>query len=90
MKMQTPTFSRTDKNQFFRTLNKRVNDYFKEHNIDKTGNWKLHLKAGVMFSLFFIPFFVIFFIDIPVLAYLFASIIIGVGMAGVGMNVMHD
>lgn len=88
--MQTPTFSRTDKNQFFRTLNKRVNDYFKEHNIDKTGNWKLHLKAGVMFSLFFIPFFVIFFIDIPVLAYLFASIIIGVGMAGVGMNVMHD
>lgn len=90
MKMQTPTFSRIDKNQFFRTLNKRVNDYFIEHNINKTGNWKLHIKTCIMFSLFFIPFFVIFFIDIPVLVYLFASVIIGIGMAGVGMNVMHD
>ena len=88
--MQTPTFSRTDKNQFFKILNKRVNDYFKEHNINKTGNWKLHLKAAIMFGLFFIPFFVIFFIDIPVLTYIFASVIIGIGMAGVGMNVMHD
>ena len=90
MKMQTPTFSRTDKNQFFRTLNKRVNDYFNEHNINKTGNWKLHIKTCIMFSLFFIPFFVIFFIEIPVLVYLFASVVIGIGMAGVGMNVMHD
>ena len=40
MEIKAPTFSRTDKNHFFRTLNKRVNEYFKEENIEKTGNWK--------------------------------------------------
>ena len=65
MKMQTPTFSRTDKNQFFRTLNKRVNDYFKEHNIDKTGNWKLHLKTIILFTVFLAPYFIILTLDLP-------------------------
>lgn len=90
MNMQAPTFSRLDKNQFFRTLNKRVNDYFKENNIKKTGNWKLHLKTVVMFALFFTPFFFMLFVEVPFWAYILGSIVIGVGMAGVGMNVMHD
>ena len=34
--MKTPTFSRQDPMKFFRTLNTRVNDYFKENNIKKT------------------------------------------------------
>jgi linoleoyl-CoA desaturase len=36
-----PTFAKQDKLKFFRTLNSRVNNYFKENN-KKTGNWKLH------------------------------------------------
>jgi len=59
MNTTTPIFSKTDSLKFFRTLNKRVNDYFKENKIDKTGNWKLHLKTIVMFSIFntlFFPF----------------------------------
>ena len=64
MEIKAPTFSRTDKNHFFRTLNKRVNEYFKEENIEKTGNWKLHLKSIIMFALFFVPFFVISFIEL--------------------------
>ena len=90
MEVKAPTFSRLDKAQFFKTLNKRVNEYFKEKNIEKTGNWKLHLKTFIMFALFFVPFFVIFFIEVPTLVYLLASVVIGIGMAGVGMNVMHD
>lgn len=90
MEIKTPTFSRLDQNQFFRTLNKRVNDYFKENNLKKTGNWKLHLKTIIMFSLLFVPFVVLFFVPVPVWIYLLASVVIGIGMAGVGMNVMHD
>ncbi|HET8809035.1 MAG TPA: acyl-CoA desaturase, partial [Flavobacteriaceae bacterium] len=44
-------FSRVDSAKFFKTLNKRVNSYFKENNISKTGNWRLHVKTLVMFSL---------------------------------------
>ncbi len=83
-------FSRTDSKEFIRTLNKRVNTYFKTNKIEKTGNWKLHLKTVVMFSLFFLPYFVILFTPFAPWVKLIMAIIMGVGMAGVGMNIMHD
>lgn len=83
-------FSRIDSAQFFRTLNKRVNAYFKENNLPKTGNWKLHIKTIVMFSLFLAPYFLILSLDISQWWMLLLTIVMGVGMAGVGMNIMHD
>jgi linoleoyl-CoA desaturase len=90
MSTSTPTFSRNDSMKFFKTLNSRVNHYFKENNIEKTGNWKLHVKTIIMFSLLFVPFFVNIFVSVPFWIYFINSIIIGIGTAGVGMNVMHD
>ena len=90
MNITAPTFSRNDSMKFFRTLNSRVNDYFKDNNIKKTGNWKLHLKTIIMFSLFLTPYFLILALNMPFWLHLLFSIVIGIGMAGVGMNVMHD
>lgn len=90
--MNTPhiKFSRVDSAKFFRTLNKRVNSYFKENKIQRTGNWKLHVKTVVMFSLYFTPYFLLLTLDFPTWAQILFTIVMGVGMAGVGMNVMHD
>jgi len=49
-------FSRKDPKKFFKTLNQRVNKYFKENKIEKTGNWKLYVKTVVMFSLMVAPY----------------------------------
>jgi len=83
-------FSRVDSTKFFRTLNKRINDYFKEKQLKKTGNWKLYLKTIVMFSIFLTPYFLILTIEMSQWLQLLLTVVIGVGMAGVGMNVMHD
>lgn len=83
-------FSRVDSAKFFRTLNKRVNSYFKENEIKRTGNWKLHLKTVIMFSLYLTPYFLLLTLDLPTWAQLLMTIIMGIGMAGIGMNVMHD
>ncbi len=83
-------FSKIDSTKFFRTLNKRINTYFKEKNLKKTGNWKLYLKAFVMFALFITPLILIYTLNLPGWAQALLMAIIGVGMAGVGMNVMHD
>jgi len=88
--MKTITFSRIDKAKFFRTLNKRVNTYFKENDLKRTGNWKVYVKAILMFSLFLVPFILIFAISMPLWVQLLLTIVMGIGMAGVGMNVMHD
>lgn len=90
MSKQQITFSRVDSAKFFRTLNKRVNEYFKENNIQRTGNWKLHLKTVIMFSLYLTPYFLMLTLDLPTWSLILLTIVMGVGMAGVGMNVMHD
>lgn len=90
MNNTAPTFARQDNLKFFRTLNSRVNNYFKENNIQKTGNWKLHLKAVILFAVFLTPYFLILTLDMPFWVMLLLSIVIGIGMAGIGMNVMHD
>jgi linoleoyl-CoA desaturase len=91
MNTTMPTFSKLDNLKFFRTLNTRVNAYFKENKIEKTGNWKLYLKTIILFSVFLAPYFVI--ITLPSIhfgLFFILSILIGIGMAGIGMNVMHD
>lgn len=90
MNMATPTFSNQDNLKFFRTLNSRVNAYFKDNNIQKTGNWKIHLKTIVLFTIFLAPYFLILTLDMPVWKQLLLNMLMGVGMAGIGMNVMHD
>lgn len=86
----TPTFANQDSLKFFRTLNSKVNNYFKENNIQKTGNWKLYLKTIIMFALFLAPYFLILTLDLSIWSHLLLTIVMGIGMAGVGMNVMHD
>ncbi len=90
MENQRLRFSKKDSKRFFITLNKRVNDHFKNLNIAKTGNWKLYIKTLIMFSLFISPYFLILFTDFDSWIKIGLCVIMGIGMAGVGMNVMHD
>jgi linoleoyl-CoA desaturase len=83
-----PTFARQDKLKFFRTLNSRVNNYFKENNIKKTGNWKLHLKTIILIFLA-LHLLLILTLDMPFWVHLLL-IVMGIGMAGVGMNLMME
>ena len=85
-----PTFAKQDNLKFFKTLNSRVNNYFKENNIPKTGNWKIHLKTIILFSIFLTPYFLILTLDMSIWLQLLLNVLMGIGMAGIGMNVMHD
>ena len=87
---QSLRFSRKDSKNFFKTLNQRVNQYFKENKISKTGNWKLYVKSAVMFCLLLAPYALIFILDVSLWYKLPLCMLMGIGMAGVGMNVMHD
>lgn len=86
----TVRFSRKDPKKFFKTLNKRVNAYFKDNNISRRGNWKLYFKTFVMFALFLTPYFLVLSLNISEWWMFLLTIVMGIGMAGVGMNVMHD
>jgi linoleoyl-CoA desaturase len=79
-----------DRSQFAATLRKNVNAYFKEKNLSQKGNWKMILKAGVMLFLYIAPFVVMLTVSMPGWMIFPLAAIMGIGMAGTGMSVMHD
>lgn len=84
------SFSRESNNHFFKTLNQRVNKYFKDNDLKRTGNWVLYAKAALMLSLLFFPYVAIMFLPMANIYRVILCVVMGLGMAGVGMNVMHD
>lgn len=88
--MKKLKFINKDKRQFTATLRKNVDEYFKNRGISPKGNWKMLFKAAMMLLLYMVPFICL--LIFPVSAWLIfpISIIMGIGMAGIGMSVMHD
>ena len=62
----------------------------KENKIKKTATWYYYVKAAAMGLLLWGPFAAYIIWTVPTWAYLILWVIMGLGMAGVGMNVMHD
>jgi linoleoyl-CoA desaturase len=72
------------------TVRKRVNDYFRENGISTKGNLTLIIQTVVLLSMYLIPFFIILFVPLSGLVALLLTVVMGIGLAGVGMCVMHD
>jgi len=89
--IDTPKFSKTNKAEFPKVLRNRVNAYFKTNNISRHANSSMIIKTVLMLSLFFIPLLIINIGIVTAPWQLFALYILsGLGMAGIGMGIMHD
>lgn len=76
---------------FTATLNKRVNDYFKTNQLSKHANGEMILKTILMISLYFVPYaMLISGVVTGVWAALAMVVLMGFGLAGIGLSVMHD
>lgn len=88
--MTNTNLTSTESREFFKILNKRVNQYFKTTGKKKQANVNMKLKTVFMLSIYFLPFVLIF---IPVsnewLKLILWSVM-GFGLAGIGFSVMHD
>jgi linoleoyl-CoA desaturase len=77
--------------QFYSELKKRVDGYFKDNNISKSGNFNMYAKTVFMISLYFVPYFLIVFnVFDSKLVWWLLSFVMGTAMAGIGLCVMHD
>ncbi len=78
-------------NAFFINLKKDIDNYFKENNVEKTGDWRLFIKTvilvgvavGAYLALMLIP-------SMPTALALVLCVIAGFFMACIGFSVMHD
>lgn len=90
--MQAVKFKSVDKkeHQFVMTLRKNVNQYFKDNDLSSKANAGMVVKTVIMLSFYLLPFIAI--LSIPMLSWTaFALVVVmGIGIAGIGMGVMHD
>lgn len=83
-------FSHTSKD-FVSELNSRVHHYFTSNRISKHANREMVLKTVIMFSLYLIPYFLIITNTVTGIPALIAlTLVMGLGLAGIGLSVMHD
>ena len=89
--INNPKFSNTSNSEFSKVLKSRVNDYFKTNNLSRYGNKSMTLKTVVMLTIFCVPQVIINTGIITTPLPLFGLFILsGLGMAGIGMGIMHD
>ena len=79
-----------DQKAFFSTLTKRVNKYFKDRNLSKKANTEMVIKTITMILLYVLPFAILLIFQPPFWSALILWTLMGLGMSGIGMNIMHD
>ena len=75
---------------FFPSLKKAVEEYFVTKQLKKTGNWKLHLKTIILIGSAIALYLTLLLAAYPAAVGVLCSIVLGVVIAGIGFDVMHD
>ncbi len=75
---------------FKKTLYSRVNEYFAKNKLSKNHNMAMLVKTACMLSLYILPYILILTVSLPFWVVMVTYFIMGVGVAGIGMSVMHD
>ncbi len=84
-------FSNKNQTEFVTELRKKVAKYFEENGISRYGDFRMVLKTIFMFSLYLVPYFLMItgLVTHPLSLFLL-WLTMGLGMAGIGLAVMHD
>ncbi|HEY1040754.1 MAG TPA: acyl-CoA desaturase [Bacteroidia bacterium] len=79
-----------NRNLFFATLRKNVDNYFKENKISKHYNSEMVIKTVVLLSAYILPFAALLIFTPSFGISIALWTIMGFALAGIGMSVMHD
>ena len=90
--MQSIKFSSQNsiEKEFVITLKKRISDYFKQNSLSTKANAAMIFKTIILLNIYINPFVLILILKLNSITALLMCIIMGIGIAGVGMGVMHD
>lgn len=91
MSRKTVHFPRPSAGDFYNTARKRVHEYFKEKGITTHANASMVFKTIAMLSIYFVPY-ILMMVGVITNPWLILGswLLMGFGMAGIGLSVMHD
>jgi linoleoyl-CoA desaturase len=90
--MESIRFAGTEarEKEFTGVLRKRVNDYFRLNHLSQKADARMVVKTTVMLLVYLLPFVLLLTVPLSNGAALACVVVMGFGIAGVGMGVMHD
>lgn len=80
----------TKEHPFFDELKMRVDSYFEQNHLSRTGNWMIYLKTAILLTSAVTFYSWLVFFTPGVWASLGLCALLGLTLAGIGFNVMHD
>jgi linoleoyl-CoA desaturase len=75
---------------FYSQLKTRVDQYFAEKRNKRSGNWRLYLKGAFFISSSLAIYIVLLAVPLPPVIGVLLCIMLGIVLAGLGFNIMHD
>ena len=87
--MPTPKFPSVQQS-FHAELKKRINAYFESTGKSFAGNGHLYMKAIILLTTFFALYTHLVFFTPPTWLAILECILLGIAVAGIGFNIMHD
>lgn len=87
--MQKVTFENSD-SSFFTELKAKVNQYFASNNLKTSGTCQLYVKSIVLFALATTCYLSLLLLSLPAWGSLIICTFLGMLLAAIGFNVMHD
>ncbi len=91
MNIKDIKYTKTTNSEFVKTLNAKVKSYFDTNNKSMHANTQMVLKTIIIVTIYFVPL-AVFYSTLLTNVWLMFGLWIwaGIGMAGIGMAVMHD
>jgi linoleoyl-CoA desaturase len=83
-------FAKGADNSFYATLRQRSNAYFEENGLSRHANTEMVIKTIFMIALYLVPFILSLVLPVSPLVFFLLWLVMGVGMAGIGLSIMHD
>jgi len=90
MKIPSIKFARSTQDGFFQVVRERVDEWFRQQDISQKGGNRMVYKSLGILALYVLPFVLILTGWFTPLQMLVLALLMGMGLAGVGMSVMHD
>lgn len=75
---------------FYQALKADVDKYFKTNNIRKTGDWRLYIKTLTLIPIAVFVYIFLLTQQYSTLGGISLSLLLGMSLAGIGFNIMHD
>ncbi|WP_353720755.1 fatty acid desaturase [Dyadobacter sp. 676] len=83
-------FAPLEKSLFFPTLKKRVDQYFADNRQSRYANKTMIVKTVVLLCIYIVPYVLLLVFTPPFAVSLLLWLLMGTGISGIGMSVMHD